>query len=218
MDLGVPSVTAMLGASVKDFWRERLAQHTLDTYRGRALAKFPEDLRTYQHIIERSRPDLVIELGTYDGGSAIWFADQLDTLARGGDVITIDINAPRPMTDPRVQILTGSLHERRIVDAVKERTPGRRVMVVDDSGHTPETTRDALVNYAPFVSHGCWFVVEDGVVDEPELSIWPNVSGVQGAIEQFLATDSGLRFEQHHLAPYGLTTCHYGWLEARGDR
>jgi len=217
MRFGVPATGVNRSDTVLAYWRARLAQHTQDTYRGRTLAKFPEDLRTYQHIIERSRPDLIIEMGTYDGGSAVWFADQLDVLAGGGRVITVDITAPRQINDERIEVITGALADEVVIRHIREFAIGRRVMVIDDSAHTLLSTSEALANYASLVSHGCWFVVEDGVVDELDLSIWPNVSGVQPAIDEFLLTEQGSRFERHDLALYGLTTCHNGWLEARGD-
>lgn len=206
------SVRADLAEPVESFWRRRLAQHTQDTYRGRILAKMPEDLRVYQHLIEESGPDVIVELGTYDGGSAIWFADQLTVMRGGGRVITVDIRQPSaPITDERVAYINLPLAEA--YDAVASLIPaGARVMVAEDSAHVYQSTIDALRLFSGLVTKGCWFVVEDGVVDEP-ISIWAG-GGVQPAIADFLATPDGARFAQHDLAIYGLTTDHNGWLEA----
>ena len=78
------------------YWRSRLKQHTNDSYLGIGLFKFPEDLRTYEHIIWNSRPNVIIEIGTLQGGSALWFRDRLAVLAKYGfisknfKVISID--------------------------------------------------------------------------------------------------------------------------------
>jgi cephalosporin hydroxylase len=58
-----------------------------DTYwLGVPLAKCPLDLWIYQEIVSHTRPDLVIETGTFKGGSALFFASLFD-LAGGGDVV-----------------------------------------------------------------------------------------------------------------------------------
>lgn len=210
MGLALPGrVSFELTDTVESLWKKRLDQHTGDRYKGRTLAKMPEDLRVYQHVIEASRPDTIVELGTYGGGSAIWFADQLDTFCGGGRVVTCDIYLPpQPLEDPRVRFLHGSLQDMsgQIGDLVRG-----RVMVVDDSAHTYESTSAALNLYYHLVTPGCWFVVEDGVVDE-SISIWAG-GGVQPAIRDFLRTHDD--FVQHDLAVYGLTTDHNGWLERR---
>lgn len=197
---------------VRELWKRRLAQHTNDTYRGRSLCKMPEDLWTYLHLIEECRPEVILEIGSYGGGSAVWFADQLTAICGGGRVVTIDRTVVQPI-DGRVTILTGSLDDPAIVDAAHAICSGKRVMVSEDSAHTYETTTAALRKYEDLVPQGSWFVVEDGVVDEPDLTIW-NGGGVQPAIADFLASPAGSRFRQHDLSLYGMTTCHNGWLEA----
>ena len=67
-----------------EFWRRRIDQHNEDSYAGVPLAKFPEDLRVYQHLLWESRADTVIEAGTKWGGSMLWFRDQLRTFAGYG--------------------------------------------------------------------------------------------------------------------------------------
>ena len=55
-------------------------------------------------------------------------------------------------------------------------------------------------------------MVEDGIVDEPELSIWPDVRGVQPAIVDFLETDAGKAYTRAWLDEFGLTMHMGGWL------
>ena len=45
--------------------------------RGLPLVKFAEDLRTYERLLWSARVDVVIEIGTFVGGSALWFRDRL---------------------------------------------------------------------------------------------------------------------------------------------
>ena len=76
-----PAVRAQLEAPLRDYWLDRVRQHMQDSYLGVPLVKFPEDLRVYEHLLWRSRTNVVIELGTFRGGSALWFRDRLRTLA-----------------------------------------------------------------------------------------------------------------------------------------
>lgn len=210
----LPSLFVPFNMTVTDLWRTRLQNHTSDTYRGRLLSKFPEDLRTYQHLIENSQPEVVVELGTHDGGSALWFADQLQTFCGGGEVISVDINEARPVDRPDITLIHGDLTSQEMADKVATMVDGRRCMVVEDSAHTYDVTLAALELYSGLVQQGQWFIVEDGVVDEERLRLpyWPQ--GVQRAVTDFCATRLGQRFTRHWLAPYGLTCHHGGWLQA----
>lgn len=193
--------------SLDTYWRKRLEGHTSDRYRGYGLVKFPEDLRTYQHVIEETTPEVIVELGTASGGSAIWFADQLQVLCGWGSVITVDLNVAEAK-DPRISFVVGDL--RTVFGDVQRLVAGRRTMVVDDSAHTFEVTLAALRTYAPLVTKGCYFVVEDTIVDT-DLSIWVT-SGAGKAVDAFLAEEP--RFERRDRDTYGITMHMGGWLEA----
>src|SRR5438045_3390452 len=58
---------------------------------GAQVGKCPLDLWMYQEIIYRLKPDLIIETGTYYGGSAYFFASLCDLIGKGR-VISIDID------------------------------------------------------------------------------------------------------------------------------
>ena len=201
--------------TVHDFWQRRLDRHTHDTYRGRTLAKMPEDLRTYQHIIESSKPEVIVELGSFEGGSAVWFADQLDIFVPNQSyprVISVDTREIDYRSDPRIEGIRGDLTNPAIAQMVREMVLGRRVMISEDSAHKYGSTIGALTMYSDLVSPGCWFVVEDGVVDDERIRLPRYPHGVQPAIVDFLATSQGKRFTRNWLAPYGTTTNIGGWL------
>ena len=205
--------------SLRDYWKQRMDEHGHDLYRGRSLVKMPEDLRTYEQVIEQTTPDTIIELGTYAGGSALWFRDRLRLFSTSPDILVVTIDtsthcAPFAPAD-QIVLLEGDLTSQATVGTVATLLEGRhRVMVVDDSAHSYDITTKALELYGGFVEKGFYFVVEDGVVDEPDLTIWPNVSGVQPAIRDFLETPAGGRFVQIPHESFGLTMHFGGWLYA----
>lgn len=203
-----------LDQPVRAYWKQRLHRHFSDHYRGRPLIKFPEDLRTYQKVIEATQPNVIIELGTCSGGSAMWFRDQMYGMVdRRVWVITVDIN-DSGVVHKGVIPLVGDLRDEQIINRVAASlSPDDRVMIVEDSAHTYEVTSAALRLYGGFVTPGCYFVVEDGIVDEPDLTIWPGgPTGVQPAIVDFLATEAGQAFKREWLEEFGLTMHMGGWL------
>jgi len=63
------------------------------TYCGLPILKNPLDLFIYQEIIYRTKPDIIIEIGTYKGGSAKYLKHFLNTIHEdiyGNLLITID--------------------------------------------------------------------------------------------------------------------------------
>lgn len=206
---------------LREYWQRRLHQHHNDFYKDRWLMKLPEDLRTYQHLIERVKPEVILELGTGFGGSAVWFADQLDTFCGGGTVVTVgnhEITPDIPVhqefhADQRIKFIMGDLTSEGVVKEVHRLCAGKRVMACEDSAHTRLVTFTALDRYSDLIPKGSWFVVEDGIVDEPEISIW-NGTGVQPGIKDFMESEKGKRFKQQHLAFYGVTMHFNGYLEA----
>lgn len=120
-----------------------------------------EDLERYERVIRETKPDVVVETGTWRGGSAAWFASQ------GLDVITIDV-ACFPEQDryrlKTVTWVTGDSVDPETVSQVAGLVGDRRVMVVLDSDHSAKHVRAEIQAYGPMVSAGCSLVVEDTIV------------------------------------------------------
>src|SRR6185312_5800274 len=77
------------------------------TYRGRICAKSPLDMALYLLLLDRLRPQTVIEIGAKRGGSALWFADMQSAAGINGRVISIDRQPPTDLADPRISFFTG---------------------------------------------------------------------------------------------------------------
>ena len=81
--------------------------------------KTPQDLWIYQEIMYETRPDVLVEAGTADGGSAYYFATIFDGL-RHGRVITIDIkDKPNRPKHDRITYLLGSSTSNEIITKLK---------------------------------------------------------------------------------------------------
>jgi len=202
----------------RDYYRSRVRMSVGDSYKGAQLCKLPEDLLVYQHLIWQTQPEVIVELGTAGGGSALWFADQLRTLTKGADpgIVSVDISRARRPDDPIVEYITADLTEDATLETVKARVGGRRAMVIEDSAHTYVVTKASLEMYSPLVASGCFFVVEDTIVEDEEYCPpdWYDPGTVGRALHEFLPAHP--EFTQRHYDMYGLTMHAGGWLERTG--
>ncbi len=159
---------------------------TRATWLGSQALKNPLDLWIYQEIMAETRPDVVIETGTYRGGSAYFLSSVCDMLG-SGEVVSIDIE---PLRDdypqhPRITYLAGrSSTDPEVLDEVRERVEGRRTMIVLDSDHSQGHVEAELEAYAPLVPVGCYLIVEDSNIGQIREDLMP---GPLQAIETFLA-------------------------------
>jgi cephalosporin hydroxylase len=128
---------------------------------GHQLWKCPLDLWIYQELLVRIRPDVVVETGTWCGGSALYLAMVLDKIGHGR-VITVD-TTPRPNRPQhaRIDYLTGSSIDPAVVDKVHDSVANGRAVVILDSDHTESHVYAEMVAYSPLVQIGDYLVVED---------------------------------------------------------
>ena len=164
---------------LSDAWTET-------TWLGAQALKNPLDLWVYQEIIVETRPELIIETGTYRGGSAFFLASICDLLG-AGEVVSIDIE---PLRDdypahPRVTYLGGrSSTDPEVVAEVRGRARGKRTLVVLDSDHSQAHVEAELAAYADLVPVGCYLIVEDSNIGQIRKDLLP---GPLEAIDVFLA-------------------------------
>lgn len=225
---GLPTPVELdLGSSSRQLWLARAEQHTTDSYVGLPIGKFPEDLRTYEHLLWQTRANTVIELGTWSGASALWFRDRLRTMHAYGRiaspprVVSVDLDqkgavagvtGADPGYDETITFIEADVRDEDLPNQVARVLPeGARCLVVEDSAHVYDTTYAALQGFSQFVPDGGFFVVEDGCVDVEEMRLndsWPR--GVLPAIEDWLATPEGECFRvRRELELYGMS-CHPG--------
>jgi cephalosporin hydroxylase len=153
---------------------------------GTPTQKCPLDLWVYQEIIFQIKPDVIIECGTYGGGSASYLASICDFLNHG-EIITIDIKSTEGRPEhKRITYLLGSSTSREIVEEVRDFIKNKnRVMVILDSDHNKEHVLRELEIYSSFVSIGSYLIVEDTNINghpvEPDFG-----PGPMEAVKKFL--------------------------------
>jgi cephalosporin hydroxylase len=193
-------------------WYEQRNTWSFTFYDQRPMMKCPTDLWVYQEIITDLKPTLIVETGTAYGASALYFAHQLDRIGIGS-VISIDAQPFPDLPDhDRCWFVKGSSTDPEIVEWVRQRARGQRVMVVLDSDHSMAHVLEELAIYAPLVTPGQFLVVEDTNINGRPVPIdWKGGPGPGPAVDAWLPAHP--EFERDLLAERYLLTMHPdGWL------
>jgi cephalosporin hydroxylase len=132
---------------------------------GYQVLKCPLDCWIYQELIYAHRPDVIIECGTWRGGSALFFAS-ICTLLNHGRVITIDRLSEEEIGQRPEQSLIkyvyGSSTDPNVYQSLRHMLgENESVMAVFDSDHTPVHVARELELYSQLVTPGQAMVVED---------------------------------------------------------
>jgi len=164
--------------------QRRIMEET--AYLGIKTLKNPLDFWVYQEIVFQTRPDFIIEIGNYHGGSTLALAHICDHL-ENGRVIGLDLShenvSPRVSGHPRILLIEGDACES--FPKVAQIVGGHaKVMIIEDSAHTCENTLSVLETYSALVKPGQYFIVEDSICHHG-LDTGPS-PGPYEAIEAFL--------------------------------
>jgi cephalosporin hydroxylase len=141
------------------------------TYKGIRCLKDPFDLAIYTKLIWDLRPKSLIEIGSNQGGGALWFADMLTVAGLDCPVVSVDRVPPTGFTDPRIGFLAGDA--ARLGDTLTADILAALPhpwLAVEDSAHTCDVTLAAIRFFAAAMQPGDVLVVEDGVLDDLGMS------------------------------------------------
>lgn len=201
-------------------------------YRGRQLVKSPFDLAMYQQLLERERPATIVEIGSKEGGSALWLADVARALGLDCTVHSYDIHPvtggvegaddPDGVGHPGVQFSWGDGRQLDTAISADELASWPRPwLVIDDADHTEPTTAGLLEFFHPHLRPGDLVVVEDGNLSDLYPELYPDhSSGPHVALRRFLAR-WGLAYEVAadlcDLFGHNTTTASNGILRRRPD-
>jgi cephalosporin hydroxylase len=171
-------------ASILQKTQDRIINKT--SYFGIKTLQSPNDFWVYQEIIYKTKPDVLIEIGNYFGGSTLALAHIFDAMGHGR-IIGLDIDQtkiPELVTShPRITLIEGDACQS--YDQVKALiSSDERVLIIEDSSHTYENTLNILRLYSRFIKPNGYFIVEDSICHHG-LSVGPN-PGPYEAVESFI--------------------------------
>jgi len=173
------------------YWHSNTWRWTF--WQGVPTLKCPLDLWIYQELLWLTRPQLIVELGTWAGGSALFLAHMLDLQEADAscrvisvDVLDKDEFQPHvaeyaPAAPFRVQIrpahkrityVHGDSTDPAIAKKIHRAARGKApILVFADSDHSPEHTYAELSLYHDLITPGSWFVMEDTDGQGPRASV-----------------------------------------------
>ncbi len=165
------------------------------------IIKNPLDLWMMQQIIYEVQPDFIVETGTWQGGSALYWAHTLHGMGlENSRVLTVDIQnltqgaSQHFLWKKYVQFFLGSSTDPAVVSRIAERVKGHKTLVTLDSDHSMPHVLRELRMYSPLVSPGGYLVVEDthldGVPTQPDFG-----PGPMSALRRFLDEGGSRDFE-----------------------
>lgn len=209
-------------------WYESDHTWVYNHFCGIGVMKSPNDLWMYQTLLNDWRPKTVIETGTYQGGSALWFAFCMEALGIDGRVWTIDAEDHRKCNHPRITFLEADSTDPEMVEALKPEIE-YPLLISLDSDHSAEHVRKEMELFAPLCRVDDWLIVEDtniswggqqvdvaeGMPVEEYLRTHPGTGdrGAAGGVEDYIMKHQG-EFRQDVLCERYLLTMHPGgWLQ-----
>jgi len=181
---------------------------------GAMMWQFPISAWVLQEVVSETKPDIIIETGTYSGGSAYFLASLCDLLGRG-EIVSIDIEPRSTIPHPRITYLTASSVDPAAVNLVRqriERIKAKTILLILDSDHRMAHVLRELESYAPLIPVGSYIHVQDGCIDELDC-LRVDRPGPKEAAKSFLRDHPEFVRDEEIESRYVLTFCPYGWLK-----
>ena len=195
-----------------------ITNHVLSdvTYCGIPTRKNPLDVWIYQELIWRTKPDVILEFGTFMGGSALMFLHMLEHVSHSPLVITVDIDAnavqslyTSGMYEQNIKFVHGSAVSNCVVEYIHNTVNSKPVMIVEDSSHEYANTLAILRLYNDLIHPYDCIIVEDTICHHG-LEVGPN-PGPYEAVQQFLAENGNFVVDKD-CEKFGLTYNPNGFL------
>jgi cephalosporin hydroxylase len=171
-------------------------------YRDIPMLKHPVEIALYMRLIWETRPGTIIEIGTQSGGAAVWMADMLNLFGIDGQVVSIDLNPPRPSHVPsNVKFLEGDANDIGVaLTPTKLSSFPRPWLVIEDSAHTFKATLAVLEFFAERLQRGEFIVIEDSNASEMGAA---DDGGPAKAIAAFLRDHTVFEIDTRYCDQYG---------------
>ncbi len=176
------------------------------------------DLWNYQEILTGLQPDLIVEFGAYNGGSALFFAEIARMINPHADVLSFDLDLsrihPRSLNHPRIRFInansTGPLATEHILTARKSKAGP--AFFIADSDHTKAHVLAELEQLRTVTRAGDYVVIEDGCINgHPVLPDWGE--GPYEALEEYTAAHpNDYRRDELRELKFGWTFAPHGYL------
>jgi len=100
-------------------WEPLLKNSFWQTWKGIILNKGVTEIGIYPMLLHELQPKTIIEIGAFNGGSAVWLADNLQLFGVQSRIYSMDIDLSildeKAKTDPRICFVEGDCNEMESV-------------------------------------------------------------------------------------------------------
>jgi cephalosporin hydroxylase len=159
----------VLRKSMKPGFRSLFASQgvrSAPSWSGRLLFKTAFDCVIYPMLIAELAPKTIIELGSADGGSAVWMADVARAHGQEPRILSIDLE-PVEVQDERVEFRRGDVFDIAHVLAPEELAGLEHPWLIIEDAHV--NVRNVLTHLDGSIEPGDYLVVEDSYAKRPAL-------------------------------------------------
>jgi cephalosporin hydroxylase len=150
-------------------WKSR--PWTATSWLGRRITTAPTDLVAYQELIAGTRPDVVIETGTGDGGRSLFLASVCELVGSGTVISVGEATGDDLPHHERLRYATGAPLDPATIESVRDLVGASSALVVLGSCTDRSATMKEFDAYSPFVPVGSYVVVTDTIVNGHP--VWP---------------------------------------------
>ena len=152
-------------------WYYNSGVWTQTSWMGVETQKSPMDMWNYQEILVSLRPSIIIECGTWHGGSALFFASVMRQIGAPFVVVSVDITAARisdkTKSDPNIRLLTMSSaceEVRLAIESLRREYAGPAFAILD-SDHSKHHVLAEMMNLRSVLVAGDYLIVEDSNIN-----------------------------------------------------
>ena len=196
---------------VDAFWQSLAWRDS--TWLGERVQRPATDLMIYQELIERVRPDWIIETGAENGGRSLFLASICELLGHG-QVVSIDVKLdPKRASHPRITYVEGQAQAAATVSSVRNvvgSSPHALVILGSRPGSNLRIEAE-FEAYAEFAPVGSYVVIENTIVNGHP--VWPGFGpGPFEASRRILSRHSEFAVDSE-MEKYGLTFNPGGFLK-----
>ena len=157
--------------------------------------KCPLDLWIYQEILVETKPDIIVECGTGEGGTTLYLAT-ICNLINHGKIITIDVVERKRLKHDRIKFILGDSISEKVVEEVLGLISGKTVMVILDSTHVKDHVLKELEIYSKFVTRDNYLIVEDTITNgHPVRTRFGE--GPMEAVTKFLSNNTSFEIDKN---------------------
>ena len=220
-----------------DLLFEKDALFSAGSWLGVQFQSSPTDAIVFQQLLWRIKPDLIIDLGTNVGGSALFFASIMSLYTDTGAIVTVDAKpftenwlnkdrvlckdctnpADNPLWKKYVHFIQGLTIDAQTIEKVKRYVSNATtVFISHDASHIGHIVYQDLINFAPFVSINSYLVVQDTKLDR----IFNSNTGPLDAVRKFLKYQNNTKNPVDYtfkvdrsVEIYYYSQHAYGWLK-----